>query len=204
VSPCHVCRLREPSEDAIEEVGGGAQPPSAPTVGVLMELIAAVRCPDGRLIVLACGVGRLRVGVMSHKVFICLHALALGREVATACCAAAQATRLTVLACGVGRPRVGAQADPRSNACNASYYIQVSCMTAVSGEKLRQHAEYEHRVSHMLAEALCLLHSGDVSFSGRRCQTLSDADTGDFADPGGAGDAGGAVHARRLPRLSRR
>lgn len=134
MSSRHFCRLREPSEDAFEDVGGDAQPPSAPTVGVLMELIAAVRCPDGRLIVLACGVGRLRVGVMSHKVFLCFHALALGRKVAATCCAAAWTAPLVVLACGVGRSRVGAQADPRSNACNASSFTQGSCMTAVSGD----------------------------------------------------------------------
>lgn len=43
----------------------------------------------------------------------------------------------------------------------------------MNGEKSRRHAEHQHHVSHMLAEALCLLHSGDVAFSGRRCQTLT-------------------------------
>ena len=57
-------RPREPSEDALEGVGGGGGGggAGAPSVGVLMELVAAVRCPDGRLIVLAYGLGRLRVG----------------------------------------------------------------------------------------------------------------------------------------------
>ena len=45
-------------------MGGGGGGVSAPSVGVLMELVAAVRCPDGRLIVLAYGMGRLRVGCL--------------------------------------------------------------------------------------------------------------------------------------------
>jgi hypothetical protein len=57
-------RPRQPSEDPFEDVGGGGGGGvSAPSVGVLMELVAAVRCPDGRLIVLAYGMGRLRVGL---------------------------------------------------------------------------------------------------------------------------------------------
>jgi hypothetical protein len=63
---CTGRRPRQPSEDAFEDVGGGGGGNSggagAPSVGVLMELVAAVRCPDGRLIVLAYGLGRLRVG----------------------------------------------------------------------------------------------------------------------------------------------
>jgi hypothetical protein len=43
--------------------GGNLGGAGAPSVGVLMELVAAVRCPDGRLIVLAYGLGRLRVGL---------------------------------------------------------------------------------------------------------------------------------------------
>lgn len=45
--------------------GGGLGGAGAPSVGVLMELVAAVRCPDGRLIVLAYGLGRLRVSFSS-------------------------------------------------------------------------------------------------------------------------------------------
>ena len=33
----------------------------APLVGTLMEVVRALRCSDGRLIILALGVGRLRV-----------------------------------------------------------------------------------------------------------------------------------------------
>ena len=33
----------------------------APLVGTLMEVVRALRCPDGRLIILALGVGRMRV-----------------------------------------------------------------------------------------------------------------------------------------------
>lgn len=33
----------------------------APLVGTLMEVVRALRCPDGRLIILALGVGRIRV-----------------------------------------------------------------------------------------------------------------------------------------------
>ena len=34
---------------------------AAPLVGTLMEIIKVLRCPDGRLIVLATGLGRIKV-----------------------------------------------------------------------------------------------------------------------------------------------
>lgn len=102
-SPHHVqtgyaARPRQPSEDPFEDSGGDGGA-SAPSVGVLMELVAAVRCPDGRLIVLAYGMGRLRVSCcglqiqgllrnVSLIVHICSSAMAVA-----ACCALTAAGR---------------------------------------------------------------------------------------------------------------
>ena len=42
---------------------------AAPLVGTLMEIIKVLRCPDGRLIVLATGLGRIKVLVVGIHPF---------------------------------------------------------------------------------------------------------------------------------------
>lgn len=94
-------RVRHPSEGPIEDVGGDRGGAGAPSVGVLMELVAAVRCPDGRLIVLAYGMGRLRVGHFEFGTYISVY-----EEVLLAPVTALTATT-SVCSYGMGRLRVG-------------------------------------------------------------------------------------------------